>query len=56
MSRKQEPIKPKATRKPGGGRKPNTGKYEEPTKPIRVPIRLIDKIIEFIKTNLKTLT
>lgn len=34
------------------GRPVNTGKYGIPTKPMRVPISIWDRVIEFIKREL----
>ena len=32
----------------GAGRKLGSGKYKEPTKPVRIPLSLVDKVLEFI--------
>ncbi len=39
---------PRGGKRKGAGRKVGSGKYGEPTKPVRVPVSLIDKVKVFI--------
>ena len=39
---------PRGGARKGAGRKLGSGKYKEPTKPVRIPISLIDKVLNFI--------
>lgn len=38
-------------KRPGAGRPPNTGKYGEPTKAVRLPVSLADQLIELLDTG-----
>ena len=35
----------------GAGRPKGQGKYNEPTKPIRIPASMIQEILEYVQTN-----
>jgi len=39
---------PRGGKRKGAGRPKNSGKYKEPTKPVRIPVSLIDKVKSFI--------
>lgn len=44
---------PRGGKRKGAGRKKNSGRYGEPTKPVRIPVSLIDKVKLFINNWLQ---
>ncbi len=44
---------PRGGKRKGAGRPKGTGKFGEPTKAVRLPISMIDDVLEFIKRKKK---
>lgn len=40
---------PKGGKRKGAGRKTGSGKYGEPTTPVRIPVSLVDIVLNFVK-------